>query len=223
MRLFLTAAAFLFGVLSACSGAERSESFVDAADAAPRAIYDIRYAGAENFTGGPVDGYEAPRCLLTREAASALAAAEADLEAMGLRLRVYDCYRPQRAVDHFTRWAADESDVATKPDYYPNVSKTALFARGYIAERSGHSRGSTVDLTIDGLDMGSPWDRFDEISHTASRAVAAEARANRLLLKLVMERHGFKNYDQEWWHYTLSGEPFPETYFDFPITAVAAP
>lgn len=217
MRPFAIIAAGLAAVLPVSGAAEAPDGFVDAAKIAPGVVYDIRYAGADNFVGAPVDGYGAPRCLLTREAAAGLAAAQAELESMNLRLRVYDCYRPQRAVNHFVRWAADERDIATKPQYYPDVPKAELFALGYIAERSGHSRGSAVDLTIDGLDMGSSWDRFGEISHAASGAVGAEARANRLLLKLVMEKHGFENYDREWWHYTLSAEPFPETYFDFPI------
>jgi D-alanyl-D-alanine dipeptidase len=193
------------------------EAFADVAEAAPGVVLEMRYAGEENFTGRPVPGYNAARCLMTKEAAAALAGVQEELAGMWLSLRIYDCYRPQTAVDSFVAWAADENDTLRKADYYPNLPKAELFPRGYIAAKSGHSRGSTLDLTIDGLDMGSPYDRFDEISHTVTTLVDAPARANRLLLKLVMEKHGFKNYDQEWWHYTLVGEPYPDTYFDFPV------
>ena len=193
------------------------EILVDLADIAPNIEIDMRYAGAENFVGAPIDGYEAPRCLLTREAAAALAAVQSDASKAGLALRVYDCYRPQRAVDHFVRWAADPTDARGKRAYYPNIEKTALFAEGYIAERSGHSRGSTVDLTVVGLDMGAPYDLFDPISRWDSEAVAPEARANRYLLRLMMKSRGFKPYDLEWWHFTLEQEPYTDRYFDMPI------
>ncbi len=190
--------------------------FVDARKAAPTAIIDMRYAGENNFTGGRISGYRKPKRLLARPAAEALARASADLDGMGLRLRIYDCYRPQRAVDHFVRWAAD-SDRSAKAAYYPNIEKSRLFAEGYIAELSGHSRGSTVDLTIDGLDMGSPYDFFDPISNTADPRPGAAQRANRLLLKLLMEKHGFRPFALEWWHFTLAEEPYPDTYFDRPV------
>jgi len=190
--------------------------FVDAGEAIPAAVIDIRYAGADNFTGARVEGYARAKCLLSRPAAEALARASAELLQMGLRFRVFDCYRPQRAVDHFMRWASND-DQSTKAAYYPNVEKSALFAEGYIAERSGHSRGSTVDLTIDGLDMGSPYDFFDPLSNTADPRPGEAQRANRLLLKLLMERHGFRPYALEWWHFTLDREPWPDTYFDRPV------
>lgn len=190
--------------------------FVDAGEAIPAAVIDIRYASTDNFTGARVDGYRRAKCLLSRPAAEALARASAELSQMGLRLRLFDCYRPQRAVDHFMRWAAN-GDQSTKAAYYPNVEKSALFAEGYIAERSGHSRGSTVDLTIDGLDMGSPFDFFDPLSNTADPRPDAAQRANRLLLKLLMERHGFRPYALEWWHFTLDREPWQDTYFDRPV------
>jgi len=218
---------FLVGALSALvltpvdAGApahDAAPDFVDVAEVAPGAIFEIRYAGTDNFVGAPIDGYEAARCLLLRPAAEALGAVQARLEAMGLALRIYDCYRPQRAVDHFVRWAADLEDTTRKDDYYPNTAKSVLFAEGYIAERSGHTRGATVDLTIDGLDMGGPWDFFDPVSHTANPDVPIEARANRLLLKAIMEAEGFRNYEKEWWHYTLEDEPHPDRYFDAPIT-----
>lgn len=187
--------------------------FVDAGKAIPAAVVDMRYAGANNFTGAPVAGYRRAKCLLSRPAAEALARASADLEAMGLKFRLYDCYRPQRAVDHFMRWAEND-DQSTKAAYYPAIEKSRLFAEGYLAERSGHSRGSTVDLTIDGLDMGRPYDFFDPLSNTADPRPTDAQRANRLLLRLIMEKHGFKPYDLEWWHFTLAGEPYPESYFD---------
>jgi D-alanyl-D-alanine dipeptidase len=190
--------------------------FADVGAVISSAVIDMRYAGKNNFVGDVIDGYKKPKCLLSRPATEALAHASAELEAMGLRFRIYDCYRPQRAVDHFARWAAND-DQSTKAAYYPAIDKTRLFAEGYIAERSGHSRGSTIDLTIDGLDMGSPYDFFDPVSNTADPRPTDEQRANRLLLKLLMERHGFRPYDLEWWHFTLGGEPYPETYFNQPV------
>lgn len=206
---------------------------------------EARYHGAHNFIGRPIAGYEAPKCLLTRQAAAALARVQEDLRPFGLGLRTFDCYRPQRAVDDFVAWAADTGDTQMKQEFYPAVDKADLFSEGYIAERSGHSRGSTVDLTIirlpprsatanagamidcrlpaeergrDGsLNMGTAYDCFDPLSHTANPEVGEEARRNRLLLKTVMEKHGFTNYPQEWWHFTLSDEPFPEQYFDVPV------
>jgi D-alanyl-D-alanine dipeptidase len=204
-------------ILAAAILAASAPDFVDFAPRAPDAVIDMRYAGAENFVGERIDGYGRARCLLTAPAADALAAVAADLRAMGLKLRLYDCYRPQRAVDRFVRWSKDQSDQSTKRAFYPRVEKSALFREGYIAERSGHSRGSTVDLSIDGLDMGGPYDFFDETSHTASRGVPAQARANRLLLKRVMEARGFENYEKEWWHYTLKDEPYKDRYFDAPV------
>ncbi len=193
-----------------------SPDFVDAGAMIPAAIVDMRYAGKYNFTGERVSGYRKPKCLLTRPAAEALSRANAELEGMGLRLRIYDCYRPQRAVDRFARWGAN-ADQSTKADYYPNIEKSRLFAEGYIAERSGHSRGSTVDLTIEGLDMGSPYDFFDPISNTGDPRPGDTQRANRLLLKLLMEKHGFRPYALEWWHFTLADEPYQESYFDRPV------
>lgn len=199
--------------LALLAAASAAPDFIDAGKAIPAMVVDMRYASANNFTGARVDGYKKPKCLLARPAADALGAVSAELAAMGLQLRVYDCYRPQRAVDRFIRWAQD-ADETTKAAFYPNIDKSDLFAQGYLAERSGHSRGATIDLTIDGLDMGGPYDFFDPLSHTANAVVREDARANRLLLKLVMEKHGFRAYPLEWWHFTLANEPFPETYFD---------
>jgi D-alanyl-D-alanine dipeptidase len=217
--------AILSFALAACAHAQapRPDGFVDAARVVPGLRVEMRYTTAHNFVGQPIDGYEAPVCVLTQQAADALARVQADLAPRGLGLKVYDCYRPQRAVAHFARWAADLSDQSTKAEFYPNVDKTRLFELGYIAERSGHSRGSTVDLTIINLttgaeiDMGTPFDLFDTRSWPTDETVSAEARANRLMLQSLMRTHGFRSLREEWWHFTLEGEPHPETYFDFPV------
>lgn len=201
----------------------RPEQFVDVTTLAPSVVLDVRYAGSHNFVGRPVDGYGAGRCLLTRPAAEALAGVAADAGRQGLRLKLFDCYRPARAVADFARWAADLSDTRTKAEFYPDLDKAQLFALGYIAERSGHSRGSTLDLTLvradtgAELDMGTAFDRFSTTSWPGSDAVTAAQKANRMLLAGLMEGHGFKPFDQEWWHFTLANEPYPDTYFDFPI------
>jgi|SRR5579862_773245 len=201
---------------------ERPAAFVDVASVVPGLLADIRYAGSHNFVGRPIDGYEAPRCLLTQAAADALAAVARDLASRGLRIKVFDCYRPTRAVANFVRWARDLNDIAGKAEFYPDVDKRTLFRDGYIASQSGHSRGSTTDLTLaqadgQGLDMGTPFDFFSPKSWTADRSISAEAHANRMLLATAMRRRGFRRYDKEWWHFTLRGEPFPDTYFDFPV------
>jgi D-alanyl-D-alanine dipeptidase len=201
---------------------QRPAAFVDVATIVPGLVADMRYAGSHNFVGRPIDGYEAPRCLLTQPAANALAAVARDLAPRGLVIKVFDCYRPTRAVENFMHWARDFSDTAAKAEFYPNVDKRTLFRDGYIASHSGHSRGSTVDLTLaraDGreLDMGTHFDFFSPKSWTADPNIGAEAHANRMLLAAAMRRHSFRGYDKEWWHFTLSGEPFPDTYFDFPV------
>lgn len=201
----------------------RAPGFVDAASAVPGLVVEMRYHGSHNFVGRPIAGYEAPVCLLTAEAAAALAAVQAELAASGRGLKVFDCYRPARAVADFGAWARDPADQRMKAEFYPNVDKALLFKLGYLAERSGHSRGSTVDLTIIDLasgaevDMGSPWDLFDPISWPSSEAVPPEARANRQVLQNLMVQHGFRPLREEWWHFTLENEPHPETYFDFPV------
>lgn len=183
----------------------------------------LRYFGPDNLVGKPLDGYEANRCFLAADAAAAIEAAAADLAKEGLGLELFDCYRPQRAVNHFVRWAAAPEDHTTKAAFYPREQKDQMFERGYIAERSGHSRGATVDLTLyalstgAALDMGTSFDFMDERSATEYPLQSAGARENRMLLRGAMERHGFVNYAQEWWHYTYKPEPFPDTYFDFPI------
>jgi len=201
---------------------ERPNSFVDAATVVPGLIVEARYAGAHNFVGRPIDGYQKPRCLLTREAAAALADVARELAPRGLVIRAFDCYRPVRAVADFERWARDYADTAAKAEFYPNVDKSTLFRDGYIASRSGHSRGSTIDLTLaraDGreLDMGTPFDFFSPRSRAASADIGGEAKENRALLSAAMRGHGFRPYDKEWWHFTLAHEPFPATYFDFPV------
>ena len=183
----------------------------------PDIHYDMRYAQENNFVGSVIDGYQKPLCLLSHESALALKNVQKALQREHLTLKVFDCYRPQRAVDHFVRWAKDLNDTKMKSVYYPYVKKKMLFKEGYIAAKSGHSRGSTVDLSIDGLDMGTPFDFFDPSSHTFSSSISAKQQKNRVHLKQVMEANGFKNYPAEWWHYTLKNEPFKKHYFDFEV------
>lgn len=201
--------------------ATRPADFVDVATQVPGLVVDMRYFGTHNFVGAKVDGYEAPVCILTRQAAAALAAVQRDLAPRNLGLKVFDCYRPVRAVQHFVRWARDP-DQRTKAEFYPDIDKRALFREGFIASRSGHSRGSTVDLTLvllpggEELDMGT---HFDLLSYRSSdRAqVSPQQRANRKILADAMRARGFIPYDKEWWHFTLRHEPFPDVYFDFPV------
>jgi zinc D-Ala-D-Ala dipeptidase len=197
--------------------------FVDAGAVVDGLVVDMRYFGDKNFVGERIDGYERARCVLSAPAARALAAVQHDLAARGLGLKVFDCYRPQRAVAHFVRWAQRIDDVKRKREFYPDVDKRDLFKEGYISERSGHSRGSTVDLTLvrradkRELDFGSPFDFFSPKSWPSDTSVGAQAQANRALLAAAMTRGGFRPYDKEWWHFTLVDEPFPDTYFDFPV------
>jgi len=199
-----------------------SAMLVDAGAIVPGLVANIRYAGSHNFVGRPINGYRAPRCLLTQPAANALAEVARDLAARGLVIKVFDCYRPARAVADFVRWARDPRDQGAKAEFYPDVDKRTLFRDGYIASHSGHSRGSTVDLTLaraDGteLDMGTPFDFFSPRSWTAASSVTAEQHANRMRLAAAMRRRGFRGYPKEWWHFTLRNEPFPGTYFDVPV------
>jgi D-alanyl-D-alanine dipeptidase len=197
--------------------------FVDAATVVDGLVVDMRYFGADNFVGERIDGYEGPRCLLSTQAAHALAAVQRALAARGLGLKVFDCYRPQRAVAHFVRWGRRVDDVKRKAEFYPDVDKRDLFRDGYIATHSGHSRGSTVDLTLvrradrRELDMGSPFDYLGPKSWPSSRSVSPAAQANRALLAEAMRAGGFRPYAKEWWHFTLANEPFPHSYFDFPV------
>ena len=232
--------AFAAGLLAACAAGSPPSApppdLVPLAALAPGVRQDMRYFGADNFMGRPVAGYQAPACWLSRPAALALAAAQAELSAFGLGLKVFDCYRPQTAVDDFVRWGRDLSDQRTKARYYPRVPKQELFARGYIAEQSGHSRASTVDLTLvvsdtaraaavlqgplvagQEVEMGTPFDLFDERSHTDYPGLPLAARHNRDWLRALMQRHGWRNLPEEWWHYTLRSEPYPDRFFDLPV------
>ena len=206
-----------------------ADGFVSISEAIPDALLDVRYYTTYNFVGQRIDGYEEPIALLTKEAAAALRLVSDDLRAQGYRLVIYDAYRPQRAVDHFVRWAEDLTADAMKPIFYPEVDKAELFSRGFIAKRSGHSRGSTVDLTLleeyTGmlLDMGGPFDYFGERSHPLYPGVTPAQHANRMLLRDAMLRRGFKPLNTEWWHFTLIDEPCPDTYFDFPVRSLHHP
>lgn len=199
---------------------------VDVATLSPGIRIDMRYAGSDNFIGDPVDGYQASRCYLLRPVAEALARVQASLRERGESLLIFDCYRPVRAVQHFVRWAKDIDDQRNKARHYPNVDKRRLFAEGYIAERSGHSRGATVDLGLlhcpaqdrcEPVDMGTEFDLFDARAHTASPEVAPAQRDNRRSLLQAMQAEGFVNYPLEWWHYTWQPEPTPRTAYDFPV------
>jgi len=201
--------------------------FVDVGRMIPDVITEIRYYTAYNFIGDRVDGYEEPLALLTAEAARALKKASDRAVEQGYRLRVYDAYRPQRAVDHFMRWAEDESDVRMKACFYPDLDKRDLIPGGYIARHSGHSRGSAVDLTLFDInlgrdaDMGGPFDFFGPVSHPDCPDVTDKQRENRLRLRDLMTGCGFQPITTEWWHFVLSDEPFRDTYFTFPISSMA--
>jgi D-alanyl-D-alanine dipeptidase len=207
-------------------GGSLPKGFVYIDEAVPGLVVDIRYYTDHNFVGERIDGYTVPRGILTVEAAEALGKVQEELGRFGLGLKVFDAYRPQRAVDHFVRWAKDTGNVRMKKEFYPDVNKEDLFRDAYIVEKSGHSRGSTVDLTIVSLDarspgveldMGTAFDYFGPKSWSSYLKIEPGQRANRMLLHEVMEKHGFKSYPQEWWHFTLAGEPYPSTCFDFPI------
>lgn len=199
--------------------------FVHVDEVIPDSVLEIRYYTEDNFTGRRVNGYERPAGILTEQAAAALQRVAAELAGFGLGLKIYDAYRPQRAVDDFVQWAKDPNEQRMKSRYYPDVDKENLIRDGYIAKRSGHSRGSTVDLTLvypgpegpQELDMGTGWDYFGPESWPDSRAVTPVQRAHRMLLRAMMEKYGFEPLAQEWWHFTLRDEPFPDDYFDFPV------
>lgn len=220
---------------------EDASNFVVITDVVPDAILEIRYYSTYNFVGARIDGYLEPTALLTRQAADSLKVVSDELKAQGYRLKIYDAYRPQMGVDHFMRWGDDVTDTLMKPYFYPDVSRDSLFDLGYIARRSGHSRGSTVDLTLFDMntekevDMGGTFDWFGYESHPdfggnpetgeytgvcnspSGRTITAEQFENRMILRRAMLRHGFKPYDEEWWHFTLINEPYPDTYFTFPV------
>ena len=199
--------------------------FVLLADYVPSIIQEIRYYSTYNFIGDRIDGYEEPCALLTIEAARALKAAANELFVQGYRMKVFDAYRPAGAVKHFVLWGIEDQDIRMKPYFYPDLEKQELFAKGYIAKQSSHSRGSTVDLTLldmktgKELDMGSPFDFFGPVSHPDCRDITDEQYDNRMLLQRVMVRNGFEIIDCEWWHFTLKNEPYPDTYFTFPVSS----
>ena len=216
------------------------KGFVRLAEAVPDAILEIRYYSTYNFVGDRINGYERPTALLTVEAAKALKAVSDDVKKQGYRLKIFDAYRPQRAVTHFMNWAKDTNDTRMKQYFYPDLDKSVLFAQGYIMEKSGHSRGSTVDLTLFDMatekevDMGGTFDWFGKESHpawcgdpetktytgnnnTEKGKINAQQFKNRMILREAMMRHGFKPLVEEWWHFTLKDEPYPNTYFDYPV------
>lgn len=199
--------------------------FVLLADYVPQIVQEIRYYSTYNFIGDRIDGYEEPCALLTIEAARALKAVSSELIVQGYRLKVFDAYRPACAVKHFVLWGIEDQDVRMKPYFYPELEKQELFAKGYIAKLSSHSRGSAVDLTLldmksgKELDMGGPFDLFSERSHPDYRGISAEQYDNRMILRRAMLRNGFRPIDCEWWHFALNNEPYPDTYFNFPVSS----
>ena len=250
MRKYST---LLFAVCLTLVGCNKSDSivkeqdssdFVYITDVVPDAILEIRYYGTYNFVGTRIDGYLAPTALLTRRAADSLKAVSDDVIRLGYRLKIYDAYRPQMGVDHFVRWAADVADTTMRRYFYPDVDKSRLFELEYIMAKSGHTRGSTVDLTLFDMttekevDMGGTFDWFGPESHpdfcgnpetgqytgdnskspvNPKRSITPEQFHNRMILRDAMLRHGFKPLDSEWWHFTLKDEPYPDTYFTFPV------
>lgn len=202
-----------------------SSDFVLLSEVVPDAILEIRYYSTYNFVGDRINGYEEPCALLTKEAATALKQVSDELISKGYRLKIYDAYRPQKAVTHFMNWAKDINDTRMKNYFYPELDKSVLFDQGYIAEKSGHSRGSTVDLTLFDMntekevDMGGTFDYFGELSHPDYKQITAEQYENRMILRNAMLAHGFKPLDEEWWHFTLKDEPYPDTYFTFPVSS----
>lgn len=236
----------LFFIINSKSIAQIPDGFVEIKEVIPDIVLDLRYYSNHNFLGRKVNGYNAEKCYITKAAADSLSKVQAELRKFGLSLKIYDAYRPQRAVDDFVNWAKNLSDTLTKKEFYPTVDKNRLFIDGYIAEKSGHSRGSTVDLTIvpvpiplqpqfdlsnmcecyksieerfkdNSIDMGTGFDCFHPLSHTLNPNLTPQQRANRMLLYSLMTKYGFKNLSEEWWHYTLVNEPFPDTYFNFVI------
>lgn len=203
---------------------EDESDFVLLSEYVPGIIQEIRYYSTYNFIGDRIDGYETPIAILTKEAARALKEVSNEMFVRGYRLKIFDAYRPACAVRHFVLWGIEDTDIRMKPYFYPDLEKQELFSKGYIAKLSSHSRGSTVDLTLldmrtgKEMDMGSPFDLFSEISHPDNRSVTNEQYENRMFLQDCMVRNGFAPIDCEWWHFTLQNEPFPDTYFEFPVS-----
>lgn len=246
MKRLLLALIGFFNI-SACYSADLPSNFVYLHTIAPSIIQEMRYNSTHNFVGRPITGYHANSCILTKPAATALAKVQAELKKSGLSLKVYDCYRPQRAVNDFIAWSKKAQEQTMKTEFYPNVNKADFFKLGYVAEKSGHTRGSTVDLTIvplpqpkqadfhsgqalqqctavydkrfndNSIDMGTGFDCLDPHAHFTSDGITLVAKHNRALLREVMEKYGFAPYINEWWHFTLANEPFPDQYFDFEV------
>lgn len=202
---------------------ESAAGFVLLSDLVPGIVLEMRYYSTYNFIGDRIDGYEEPIALLTKEAARALKTVSNQAMVSGYRLKIFDAYRPVSAVKHFVLWGIEDLDLRMKPFFYPDLEKAELFEKGYIASQSSHSRGSTVDLTLldmatgKELDMGSAFDFFSELSHPDSKDVTPEQHRNRMFLQDLMVRNGFEPIDCEWWHFTLKDEPYPDTYFEFPV------
>ena len=201
-----------------------TSGFVLLADLIPDIVQEIRYYSSYNFIGSRINGYEEPCAILTRKAARALQAVSNEAIVQGYRLKIYDAYRPARAVRQFVLWGIEDLDLRMKPYFYPELQKQELFVKGYIASRSSHSRGSTVDLTLldmktgKEVDMGGPFDYFGALSHPDYRDITKDQFQNRMTLQRIMTRNGFIPIDCEWWHFTLEDEPYPDTYFDFPVS-----
>lgn len=199
--------------------------FVVLAEVLPHIVQEIRYYSTYNFIGERIDGYEEPCALLSAEAARALKAVSNELFVQGYRLKIFDAYRPACAVRQFVLWGIEDRDIRMKPYFYPDLEKQELFAKGYIAKQSSHSRGSAVDLTLldmktgKELDMGSPFDLFSGLSHPDNRSITEEQYENRMTLRNAMLRNGFAPIDCEWWHFSLLDEPYPDTYFEFPVSS----
>ena len=199
--------------------------FILLSDFVPDIIQEIRYFSTYNFIGERINGYEEPCAILTKEAARALKTVSSEMFVRGYRIKVFDAYRPACAVKHFVLWGIEDQDIRMKPYFYPGLEKQELFSKGYIAKQSSHSRGSTIDITLldmktgKELDMGSPFDLFDEMSHPDYKGITDEQYENRMMLQQVMVRNGFRTLDCEWWHFTLDEEPYPDTYFEFPVSS----
>ena len=199
--------------------------FVVLADYVPHIVQEIRYYSTYNFIGERIDCYEEPCALLTKEAARALKSVSNEMIVHSYRLKIFDAYRPACAVKHFVLWGIEDQDIRMKPYFYPDLQKQELFEQGYIAKKSSHSRGSTVDLTLldmstgKELDMGSPFDLFSVVSHPDYKGITEQQYENRMMLQRAMVRNGFEPIDCEWWHFTLKDEPYPDTYFEFPVSA----
>ncbi|WP_100612232.1 M15 family metallopeptidase [Confluentibacter lentus] len=215
--------AFLFLFICFKVLGQLPEGFVYVKDVIPDLEVELRYSSSKNFVGKVIDGYQSNKLILTEAAANALKLVQLELEQQDMCLLLFDGYRPQRAVNHFMKWAEDLNDTINKNQFYPDVDKKDLFKEDYIASRSGHSKGSTVDVTIINaktkkpLDMGSNYDFFGKQSWTDYKDISEEQKSNRKLLLKIMTKHGFVNFYKEWWHFTLKNEPFPNTYFDFPV------